>query len=177
MIQVNGGQINVSVTGSPIVPRAPSTGQYFRGFTGPAYEWPCNSTPGTNSLVALTDTSRDKTYSIDFSVPATRIVMPILSLGAFAGNPGRPPAVSISVTWQFSEEFSIYSQGAHSVFGQCLQPGQCLQKDGSTLTGLEGSGIIEFSGEISALTLSVIGESENYNGFGIGIPCETNPLP
>lgn len=164
-ISVNTGEINVSVTGGPIVQR---TGT----FTGPAYDWPCKSTPEANSLVALTTTSRDKTYSIELSAPASRIVMPILSLGAFLRN-----VVNISVTWQFSKEFSIYSQGAHASFGQCEQSGQCLQKSGLTLTGLEGSGIIQFTGEISALTLSVIGESENYNGFGIGVPCDTNPLP
>ncbi len=178
VIAVDKGQISINISGGPIVPRTATATQYLRGFSGSAYDWPCLTLPGSNSVVALKEESEGAAYEIALSAPGSRIVMPIISLGAFLRlGPELPPLVNKSVTWQFSEELSIYSQGAHTFFGQCEQPGQCLQGAGATLTGLEGSGIIQFTGEISALTLSVVGPSENYNAFGIGLPCETNPLP
>lgn len=162
VIQVRQGSVSVIVTGGPI---ANIGGNQFNG---PAYQWPDSCV--ASSHVALSDPSEFKTYNIAFSSSVNRIVMPIVSLGAFLAR-----VVDITVEWRFSADVSIISQGAHAQFGQCPAPGTCLQASGSTLRGREGSGIVEFYGSFSNLSLTVVSRSENWNSFGIGIPCDTNP--
>lgn len=174
-IRVDGGFVPVSLSVEPgvIIPNLISVrGIYNQNFKGDAYQWPCafSNSPG---FVALAGSSAGITLTIALSVTVSRLVMPIISLG-------RAPIddeEEISVSWQFSSPFRIVSQGAHDFFGQCEAAGNCLSASGTTLTGREGSGIIEFDGPISSLTLSVGPQSEFWNAFGIGIPCNTNPLP
>ena len=164
VVLVRQGSVSVTVTGGPI---ANIGGNQFNG---PAYQWPDKCV--ARSHVAMSDPSAFRTYNIAFSSPVNRIVMPIVSLGAYLAG-----VVNITVQWRFSAGVSIISQGAHAAFGQCPTPGTCLQASGSTLTGREGSGIVEFYGSFSNLSLTVVSTSENWNSFGIGIPCDTNPLP
>lgn len=180
-IAVNAGSVSVTVTGGAIVENPPGVFvppvQYRSGFFGSAYQWPCDSVPTVANHVALKEESAGSTYQIALSATVNRIVMPIISLGAFFRIGNNPPLVNKTVTWQFSSDLTIISQGAHAEYGQCEDPGNCLQASGNTLVGLEGSGIVNFAGSFSELSLTVASASENFNAFGIGIPCETNPLP
>ena len=164
VVLVSQGSVSVTVTGGPIANIAGNQ------FNGPAYQWPDKCV--AVSHVALSNPSAFMTYNIAFSSPVNRIVMPIVSLGAFLAR-----VVDITVEWRFSADVGIISQGAHAAYGQCPTPGTCLQASGSTLRGREGSGIVEFYGSFSNLFLTVASASENWNSFGIGIPCDTNPLP
>lgn len=180
-IKVDGGSVSVAIAGGPMLsnernPDNTLPSRYQSGFFGPAYQWPCNAVELTN-YVALKEESAGSTYQISLSTTVSRIVMPIISLGSFFQIGNNPPIVNNSVTWQFSANPTIISQGRHSQYGECPNSGNCLQVAGNTITGNEGSGIVDFQGSFSSLSLTVASASEDYNAFGIGIPCETNPLP
>jgi len=75
------------------------------------------------------------------------------------GSVGHPSA------YQFTQDFSILSQD-----GNCNTESNanCMAKSGTTLTGEEGAGTIEFFGTYSSISWTVT-VPEYYSGFNIGV--------
>jgi hypothetical protein len=83
--------------------------------------------------------------------------MLVLSLGQ--------PWNNYTVSYTFDRPFSILSSGSANWGGN---PAGTLTQTGTTLTGLEGSGVIQFSGTFDSITWDS-STGENWHGFTIGL--------
>lgn len=109
--------------------------------------------PTNNTLLALSE-SPARTDTLTFSSPLLNPILDIVSLGA----PGD------TVTYSFDATPVILSQGA-AYWGGCAT---CLSVTGNSLSGTEGSGVIEFLGSYSGLSWTTTG-GEYWNGFTVGV--------
>ncbi len=104
------------------------------------------------------------TNTVTFSSPVLNPVLAVWSLGNNSGGQGQ---------WLFNQPFTLLSYGA----GTYPYAGGSVLTVGPTnsllLTGSEGYGVIQFSGEVSSISWTVP-ETEYYNGFTVGVPV---PLP
>jgi PEP-CTERM motif len=152
-----GSTVNVTYTGEIDFTQLNNTGTFYYG---PSSTYVGG--PATKDMIAISGTTATHTFT--FSSPVTNLAMAIVSLG----QPGRP------VTYNFSDVFTILSQGAGIPFGGCAT---CLTGSGtSALQGTEGDGIIEFLGTFSTLSFTVT-NSEFWNGFTIGAVSTTSTAP
>lgn len=126
----------------------------------------------TNSLAPIPPSSSDiitlkgiaGTNTITFSSPVNGLIMDVLSLGSI--NRTNQPS-----TYNFSLPFTILSSGGNSWVpsgvGNNGFPCTLSPQSSYILSGIEGSGCIYFSGEITSLSWTV-GNGESYSGFTIG---------
>lgn len=114
-----------------------------------------NSPP--SDIIAIDGTAT--THTITFGAAVTDPIMEIVSLG----QPG------IGTQYAFSlgpgQSVSILNQGPSSAFGGC---NTCLSLSGTTLTGHEGDGILQFTGDFTSLSWTGA-NPEFWNGITFGV--------
>ena len=121
--------------------------------------------PGVVDVIALQE-SPAFTNTITFSRTLLNPVLDLVSLGG-GGN----------ISYNFDQAFTILSQG-RGYFGGCST---CLSADSTNtiLSGTEGYGVVEFTGNVSSITWTTTG-NEYWNGFTVGaldIAPSTTPEP
>lgn len=116
--------------------------------------------PSNNNVITL---DQDPAYTnvLTFSSALLNPILDIVSLGA----PG------VRVTYTFNATPTILSQGT-AYWGGCST---CLSVTGNSLTGTEGSGVIEFTGSYTSLTWTTTG-GEYWNGFTVGVQGLGSPV-
>jgi hypothetical protein len=108
--------------------------------------------PSTSDIIALYTATHN---TLTFDTPVNNLFMALNSLG----QGGLP------VTYAFDQNFSIVKDNS---VGPCPYWGCGSLGGGGTslLTGVEGSGIIQFSGDVSTLTWD--SSAEGWHGFTVG---------
>jgi hypothetical protein len=163
-LALSSGNINVSYSGEFSVAQVNNSGtQYWTQpdaptslpYTGNAI---VGNAPSSSDIIELSEPSGLETDTITFSKPVLNPIMLINSLGQ--GN--------IGVSYVFNQSFTLLSAGA-GFWGGAVN-GSGLIQSGNTLTGYEGTGAIDFSGEVSTISWQTGGRlgNENWNGFTIG---------
>lgn len=113
-----------------------------------------NAPPQADSSIGLTGGTA-QVNTLSFSAPVTDPVMAIWSLGA----PGNPATFNFTS----AEPFALQSGGPSAEYG-----GTSITVSGSTVSGAEGDGVVEFSGTFSSLTWTNP-SFESYYAFTVGI--------
>jgi len=122
-------------------------------FTDP----PVVSNAPDSDMIAIEGTAT--THTITFGAAVVNPIMEVVSLGQ--PSLGTQYAFSLSA----GQSMAILAQGPSNAFGGCAT---CLSLAGSTLTGHEGDGIIQFTGTFTSLTW--VGASPEYwNGFTFSV--------
>ncbi|HLP84314.1 MAG TPA: hypothetical protein VK157_08185 [Phycisphaerales bacterium] len=113
---------------------------------------------GNSDIIALNGQSTSPLLmnTITFSQPVVDPVMAILSLG-------RP---NVPVTYTFDADFTILSSGSGWFGGQAS--GSLFRDAPGVLRGLEGHGVIVFSGTFTSISFTA-GPAEFWHGFQIGV--------
>jgi len=118
-----------------------------------------------SDIIAIDGTAT--THTIMFGEPVVNPIMEIVSLGN----------QNVRTQYQFSllsgQSMSILNQGPSKAFGGCAT---CLSLSGTTLTGHEGDGIIQFTGTFTSLTWTGA-DPEFWNGFTVGVTAVPEPAP
>jgi hypothetical protein len=118
--------------------------------------------PTNNSMIALGQQGTF-TNTITFSSAVVNPILDIVSLGS-SGAP---------VSYVFSSGSPvIVNQGVGYWGGTATS----LSVSGNTLTGAEGSGVIEFVGTFTSLSFTVTG-GEVWNGITVGSQVPASPVP
>ncbi len=153
-ITIGGQTANVTYTGEIAFTQLANAGyNYYTPSSAYGPSTAYTGGPSTSDMIAISGTT--DTHSFAFSTPITDPLMAIVSLG----GPGN------GVSYNFSAPFTILSQGAENPYGGCST---CLSGSGTnTLTGTEGDGIIQFTGNFTSLSWTVTG-GEYWNGFTVG---------
>ena len=113
--------------------------------------------PSTQSMIAQ---AGSVTHTLTFSQPMTNVVMNVFSLGGGG---------TLSA-YVFDQNFNVLSQNPGCGFplnNATTEPG-CLTVSGTTLSGNEGAGTIQFPGTFSSLSWTV-SVPEYFSGFTIGV--------
>jgi len=116
-----------------------------------------NSPP--SDMIAIEGTASN--HVITFSAPVTNPILEVVSLGT--------PSLGTEYDFSLSsgQSMSILAQGPSNVYGGCdAEP--CLSLSGSTLTGHEADGVIEFTGTFSSISWTAA-NPEYWNGFTFGV--------
>jgi hypothetical protein len=115
---------------------------YSSGWS-PASTWannpPPSYSPGSDSGIQLWGGDPEVTDTITFSAPVLNPVMAIVSLGS--------PSIPASFVFAEGENFILVGGGPSSQWG-----GQALTRDGQTVWGVEGNGLVQFLGTYSSIT-------------------------
>jgi hypothetical protein len=127
-------------------PRNPTTSPYVRADLG-------ISNPTNTDLIAL-NTGSQQVKTVTFSAPVLNPLFAIVSLGQS----------SVQVTYNFDSPFEILSFGPGAFGG----PGTLTRIGASTLTGVEGNGVIRFLGTFSQISWTVP-TAETWHGFTVGV--------
>lgn len=118
-----------------------------------------------SDIIAIDGTAT--THTIMFGEPVVNPIMEIVSLGN----------QNVRTQYKFSllsgQSMSILNQGPSKAFGGCAT---CLSLSGTTLTGHEGDGIIQFTGTFTSLTWTGA-DPEFWNGFTVGVTAVPEPAP
>jgi hypothetical protein len=149
------GGINVTYTGESAFVQTNGGGtNWYGGFAGVYTNGVVSNMPPDSDIIAIVGNGSVDTLT--FSAPVSGLIMDLVSLGQ--------PSVLTSYT--FDRPFSILSMGPAWWGG----PGTLLASNGNTtLTGVEGDGVVQFAGSLS--TLSWTGATGEYwNGFTFGTP-------
>ena len=152
--------IGVSYSGEVGFAQLNGTGvNYFQ----PLSTFTAPSVPNAPAFDMIGISGTASTHTITFSQAVLDPVLAIVSLGQ----------AGIGTQYTFSlasgQSMSILSQGPSSAWGGC---GTCLSLSGSTLTGHEGDGLVQFTGTFSQLSWT--GASpEFWNGITVGV----TPVP
>lgn len=126
-------------------------------FTTPAI----SNTPGTNGTI-LMQGGGSSSGNFHFSTPVTNPVIDLFSVGQ----------LGVPVSFVFNtKNFSILSSG----LGHWGTTGSSLVQSGSTVTGREGNGLLQFKGIYSDISFN-LPNSEYYYGATVGAPLQT-PIP
>lgn len=112
--------------------------------------------PANNDFIAISQPG-----TITFSTAVTNPYLAIISLG-------QP---NINTQWTFDAPFTIVDQG-QGHWGN----GALTNLPGNVLGGLEGHGIIQFTGTFTSLTISGVANQEFWSGLTIGAD-STSPVP
>jgi hypothetical protein len=118
-----------------------------------------SNSPSSSDMIAIS--GNGTTNTVTFAAPVTNLVMGIISLGQ--ANP--------NTEYHFNTPFTVLSDGP-AYWGS---PGTLNNLGGNVLQGIEGDGIIQFSGPISSLSWST-SDGEYWNGFSFGAPVSA-PVP
>lgn len=108
------------------------------------------NTPGTNGTIHMTGGTAE-VNNFHFS---QAVVDPLIAIWS-VGQSGVP------VTFNFDSPFTILSQGAGH-WG-----GGSLTQDGNSVTGLEGNGLLQFTGSFTDISFTTP-NFENYYGITVG---------
>ncbi len=108
-------------------------------------------------MIAISGTA--SLHTITFSQAVTDPVLAIVSLG----QPGIGTQYSFSLAG--GQSMSILSQGPSSAWGGCAT---CLSLSGTTLTGHEGDGLVQFRGTFTQLSWTGA-NPEYWNGITVGV--------
>ncbi|MFK8029110.1 MAG: VPLPA-CTERM sorting domain-containing protein [Gammaproteobacteria bacterium] len=112
--------------------------------------------PPPAEMISIVGGPASLTHTVVFSEPVVNPVMAIVSLG-------RP---NTTVTYEFIDEvFTILSSGTGFWGGDANE--SLFQLTPSVLTGVEGHGVIQFSGVYSSISWEVP-TGENWHGFTFG---------
>jgi PEP-CTERM motif len=114
----------------------------------------------SDGIVQIFGGANTGTHTITFSQAVLNPVMAIWSLG----QPG------FNAQFVFGQSFTIQSGGPNAEFG-----GATITAAGNTVSGLEGSGVIQFDGSLTSITWTNP-VFENWYGFTVGVPL-ANPIP
>jgi hypothetical protein len=158
--------VSVNFTGT-INPAAQTSGGTPFWATNPAiYTAPpiVDNGPPPTDIVRLTGGTAVGTQTLTFSQPLVDPVMAILSLG----QTGAP------VTYNFNAPFDVLNSGT-GFFGGAAS-GSLFEDPGNVLRGIEGHGIIRFSGTFSSISWT-IPTAEFWHGFQIGVVGPTSTVP
>jgi len=124
--------------------------------------------PNFSDVITL---SKNGICTLNFSTPVNGLLMDILSLGSI----NKPLVPS---TYTFNVPYTILSSGGDywvpSGIGSNGTNCNFTALDNYTLSGVEGSGCILFSGQVSSLSWTV-GNAESYSGFTIGVVSVPEP--
>jgi hypothetical protein len=151
------------------------TGQNANTLTSDPFGSYSTQPAGTFTSSTVSNTSNSAFYqftgngieTFTFSTPVTGLILDEYSEGGG----------STTTNYAFNATYTILSCGPNSPYGGgCFSPGT-VGSTGTTLSGDEGNGTIEFAGPISTLTIDIT-NGENYNGFDLGIlPQSVSPTP
>ena len=121
--------------------------------------------PTPNSdIIRLTGGTDTVSQTLTFGTSVTDPVIAILSLGQSIASNG----VNVPVEYIFSAPFTILNQGIGFWGGSATAlTGNLTPTTGTILTGLEGHGIIQFSGTFNSISWTMP-LSENWHGFTVG---------
>jgi hypothetical protein len=120
--------------------------------------------PPDSDIIRLTGGTGTGTQTLAFSQPVVDPVMAILSLGQS----------SVVVTYDFDAPFNVLNSGA-GFFGGA-STGSLFEDPGDALRGVEGHGIIQFSGTFSSISWTVP-TGEFWHGFQVGVAGVGNGEP
>jgi len=118
--------------------------------------------PGTSDIIRLGG-GLGITNTLTFSTPVDGLILDITSVGSISGTTN---------SFVFNQPFTILSQGGD--YWVTNGTGCWLSVSGNTLTGLEGSGCLYFSGPISSLSWTVP-RTEMDAGFTVGVLAAPEP--
>jgi len=115
-----------------------------------------SNAPTDGAIIALSQP--DQTYTITFTTPVSNLVFSEVSLGPAGGD----------VIYNFTQPFVVETCGTGYWGGGCFdnQPAGTVAY---ALKGDEASGSLEFRGPVSSLSFTVGPNSENWNGFDLGV--------
>jgi hypothetical protein len=100
------------------------------------------------------------THTITFATPVVDPVFAIWSLG----QPG------LAASFTFDAAPTLQAGGPNASFG-----GQSITVSGSTVSGFEGNGVLQFNGSFSSISWT--DTPENYYGFSIGMSGAVTAIP
>jgi len=126
----------------------------FASNWSPSSTWiggPVTSAPTGNSGIQLFG-STGSTNTLTFDAPVTNLVLAIVSLGQ----------TEINASFNFSNPFTLLGGGPSSTWG-----GQPLTSLNTSVFGVEGNGLILFSGTFNSLSWTNP-TFENYYAFTVG---------
>ncbi|MBS1701689.1 MAG: PEP-CTERM sorting domain-containing protein [Armatimonadetes bacterium] len=137
---------------------------YYTGYNGgPSYYTNAvvQNAPSRTDIIALSgQTTNVITNTITFSAPVKNPIMDIVSLGS-------PAQLS---HYDFSTPFTILSQGP-GYWGS----GSMWTNDNLRLYGMEGSGVIMFSGTYTSISFTA-SPFEYWSGFTVGVVPEPSSM-
>ncbi len=119
--------------------------------------------PTDGAIIAINTSG---TNTVQFvGAPVSNLIMDVFSMGSGTQNVG----------YTFNHTFEVLSCGANAYFGGgCFTQG--VGSIGTTLSGNEANGMIEFFGDISDLTFTV-DNAETFSGFDFGQAATAPPAP
>jgi len=168
-LTLSSGTVNISYSGELDFAQLNNTGTQFwtepnptsLPYTGNAL---IGNVPATSDIVALQELGGSSIVdTITFSKAILNPIMLINSLG----NP------SDGVSYDFNQPFTLLSAGQSFWGGTSTS----LTALGNNLTGAEGSGAIEFLGDVSSISWTTV-NGEGWNGFTIGaVTQQTTGVP
>lgn len=154
----NGSTINVGYTGSAF---ALDHGSYFYDVPSSFTSAAITNTPGTNGTLEMAGGDRT-VHTFTFS---QAVIDPVIALYS-VGQGGLP------VRFVFdTSNFSITSATANGHWG-----GGSLTQVGDTVTGVEGNGLLQFTGSYTSISF-VTPDYEYHYGGTVGAPIAAVPEP
>jgi hypothetical protein len=167
-LALDSGDVAVTFTGA-LNPAAQTAGGSSFWATNPAiYTAPdaVDNAPPATDIIRITGGTAAGTQVLSFSEPVVDPVMAILSLG----QPG------LVVTYDFIDApFDVLNSGTGFFGGS--PAGSLFEDPGDVLRGIEGHGIIQFSGTFSSISWTVPTD-EFWHGFQVGVPSgDVGPPP
>jgi hypothetical protein len=120
-----------------------------------------NAPAPADGIVQIFGGADTGTHTITFSSAVLNPVLAIWSLG----QPG------LLAQFAFDQTFTIQSGGPNAEYG-----GSAITALGNTVSGVEGNGVIQFSGSVTSIswTNPIF---ENWYGFTVGVPVAAVPEP
>ena len=156
-LMVGSTPVSVGYSGEIAFTQLNNTGGNFyqpaSTFTAP----PIVTNAPPSDMIAIDGTAT--THTITFGTAIVNPIMEIVSLG----QPGVGTEYDFSL-WA-GQSMSILAQGPSNAYGGCST---CLSLTGSTITGHEGDGIVQFTGTFSSLSWTGA-NPEYWNGFTFGV--------
>jgi PEP-CTERM motif len=160
------GSVGFTLTGGTSFVDASGSGDtnYF-GAPAPSSTYTSSTVTNAPTDGALIGLSANGTETITFSTAVTGLILSEVSLGGG----------STTTSYAFNDPFTVLSCGAGWWSGGvCFN--QAVGSTGTTLSGDEANGTIEFAGPITSLTITTSNE-EYWNGFDLGIVQPASPTP
>ncbi len=112
--------------------------------------------PATADIIALSGNAGSPAdiYTITFDAPVTNLYLAVLSLGS-SGD---------SASYVFNQSFTLLNSGEGHFGGNA----NALTQNGNTLLGVEGHGLIQFTGVFSSFSWT-IPDPETWHGITLGV--------
>lgn len=157
------GTISVTYTGDVASPTQinNTSVDYYSSWQSVYTNSVVSNSPGNVDLIVLSQNAA-YTNTITFGSTVIDPIIDIVSLGQGG----------VGVSYNFDSTFTILSQGS-AYWGGCST---CLVASGNTLTGLEGSGVVQFAGSFNSISWTSAG-GEFWNGVTVGVADVASPEP